>query len=40
MFTRLYQLDQLERCDDIQRIKVITGVRRSGKTILLRQVKD
>ncbi len=40
MFTQIYQLDQLEKCDDIQRIKVITGVRRSGKTILLRQVKD
>lgn len=40
MFTRICQLDQLENYDDNQRIKVITGVRRSGKTILLRQVKD
>lgn len=40
MFTRICQLDQLENYDDNRRIKVITGVRRSGKTILLRQVKD
>ena len=40
MFIRLDQLDQLEKCDSIRYIKVITGVRRCGKTILLRQVKD
>lgn len=40
MFIRSIQLDQLEKCTDIQCIKVITGVRRCGKTILLRQVKD
>ena len=40
MFIRSDQLDQLEKCDSIRYIKVITGVRRCGKTILLRQVKD
>jgi predicted AAA+ superfamily ATPase len=40
MFTRSYQLDQFEKCTDKSRIKVISGVRRSGKSILLRQVKD
>lgn len=40
MFIRSNQLDQLERYDSTRCIKVITGVRRSGKTILLRQVKD
>ncbi|MGN1282459.1 MAG: ATP-binding protein [Limosilactobacillus sp.] len=40
MFVRSYQLDQLKECNDNQCVKVITGVRRCGKTILLRQVKD
>lgn len=39
MFTRSFQLDQFEKYADKSRIKVITGVRRSGKSILLRQVK-
>ena len=40
MFTRLLQLDQFTKYSDKSWIKVITGVRRSGKSILLRQVKD
>lgn len=40
MFTRSYQLDQFAKCADKSRIKIIAGVRRSGKSILLRQVKD
>ncbi|MCX2186204.1 AAA family ATPase [Limosilactobacillus pontis] len=40
MFTRSLQLDQFIKYSDKSWIKVITGVRRSGKSILLRQVKD
>ena len=40
MFIRSFQLDQFEKYADKSRIKVITGVRRSGKSILLRQVKS
>lgn len=40
MFTRSLQLDQFIKYSDKSWIKVITGVRCSGKSILLRQVKD
>lgn len=40
MFTRSFQLDQFIKYSNESWIKVITGVRRSGKSILLRQVKD
>ncbi|MCH3921376.1 ATP-binding protein [Limosilactobacillus sp.] len=40
MFVRNLQLDQLEKYADSQLIKVISGVHRSGKTVLLQQLKD
>ena len=40
MFKRSFQLDQFNNFSSNGVIKVFTGVRRAGKTILLRQVKD
>ncbi|WP_267201217.1 ATP-binding protein [Limosilactobacillus kribbianus] len=40
MFAQISQLDQLEKYTDPRLIKVIIGVHRSGKTVLLQQFKD
>ena len=40
MFVQISQLDQLEKYADPRLIKVISGVHRSGKTVLLQQFKD
>ena len=40
MLVRDQYLDTLKKFKDINLIKVITGVRRSGKSVLLLQFKD
>ena len=40
MIKRKLYLDQIEPLIDVDIIKVLTGIRRSGKTVLLSQVQE